>query len=136
MELGGELVDISKFVNVQDRVLNPLRTFFTERTQREAAELRDDFVLGHGVCHTAPGMAHLRGDFGTIMELDGYLGGAVTLESRIRSRPLIGHFARYIEDPLSEKILTGEFVRGDEIEVDVAPGKDKLTFRALSGTRA
>jgi ATP-dependent Clp protease ATP-binding subunit ClpC len=52
------------------------------------------------------------------------------------ARPLKRAIQRYIEDPLSEKILTGEFTRGDEIEVDVAPGKDKLTFRALTGTRA
>jgi ATP-dependent Clp protease ATP-binding subunit ClpC len=52
------------------------------------------------------------------------------------ARPLKRAIQRYIEDPLSEKILTGEFARGDEIEVDVAPGKDKLTFRALTGTRA
>ena len=42
---------------------------------------------------------------------------------------------RFIEDPLSEKMLTGEFGRGDEIEVDVAPDGDKLTFRALTGSR-
>jgi ATP-dependent Clp protease ATP-binding subunit ClpC len=52
------------------------------------------------------------------------------------ARPLKRAIQRYIEDPLSEKILTGEFTRGDEIEVDVAPEGDKLTFRALSGTRA
>jgi ATP-dependent Clp protease ATP-binding subunit ClpC len=52
------------------------------------------------------------------------------------ARPLKRAIQRYIEDPLSERILTGEFTRGDEIEVDVAPGKDKLTFRALTGTRA
>ncbi|HEY9518798.1 MAG TPA: ATP-dependent Clp protease ATP-binding subunit [Gemmatimonadales bacterium] len=52
------------------------------------------------------------------------------------ARPLKRAIQRYIEDPLSEKILTGEFARGDEIEVDVAPGKDKLSFRALTGTRA
>ena len=52
------------------------------------------------------------------------------------ARPLKRAIQRYIEDPLSEKILTGEFTRGDEIEVDVAPGKDKLTFRALTPTRA
>jgi ATP-dependent Clp protease ATP-binding subunit ClpC len=48
------------------------------------------------------------------------------------ARPLKRAIQRYIEDPLSEKILTGEFNRGDEIEVDVAPEGDKLTFRALT----
>jgi ATP-dependent Clp protease ATP-binding subunit ClpC len=51
------------------------------------------------------------------------------------ARPLKRAIQRYIEDPLSEKILTGEFIRGDEIEVDVAPEGDKLTFRALTGSR-
>jgi ATP-dependent Clp protease ATP-binding subunit ClpC len=51
------------------------------------------------------------------------------------ARPLKRAIQRYIEDPLSEKILTGEFTRGDEIEVDVAPTGDKLTFRALTSTR-
>jgi ATP-dependent Clp protease ATP-binding subunit ClpC len=52
------------------------------------------------------------------------------------ARPLKRAIQRYIEDPLSEKILTGEFTRGDEIEVDVAAAGDKLTFRALTSTRA
>ena len=37
------------------------------------------------------------------------------------ARPLRRAIQRYIEDPLSEKILIGEFVRGEEIEVDVSP---------------
>src|ERR1051326_2930576 len=49
------------------------------------------------------------------------------------ARPLKRAIQRFIEDPLSEKILTGEFNRGDEIEVDVAAEGDKLTFRALTG---
>jgi ATP-dependent Clp protease ATP-binding subunit ClpC len=52
------------------------------------------------------------------------------------ARPLKRAIQRFIEDPLSERILTGEFTRGDEITVDVAPEGDKLTFRALTGTRA
>ena len=47
-----------------------------------------------------------------------------------------GRSRSYIEDPLSEKILIGEFGRGDEIEVDVAPDGDQLVFRALTGTQA
>src|ERR1041384_5336948 len=49
------------------------------------------------------------------------------------ARPLKRAIQRFIEDPLSEKILTGEFNRGDEIEVDAAAEGDKLTFRALTG---
>ena len=52
------------------------------------------------------------------------------------ARPLKRAIQRYIEDPLSEKILHGEFGRGDEIEVDVAPEGDRLVFRALTGTQA
>jgi ATP-dependent Clp protease ATP-binding subunit ClpC len=51
------------------------------------------------------------------------------------ARPLRRAIQRYVEDPLSEKLLTGEVVRGDEIEVDLAPEGDRLTFRALSPTR-
>src|SRR5437867_3546699 len=35
------------------------------------------------------------------------------------ARPLKRAIQKYVEDPLSEKILVGEFARGDEIEVDV-----------------
>ena len=50
------------------------------------------------------------------------------------ARPLKRAIQRYIEDPLSEKILQAEFARGDEIEVDVAASADKLEFRALANT--
>src|SRR5579885_326469 len=36
------------------------------------------------------------------------------------ARPLKRAIQKYIEDPLSEKILMGDFSRGDEIEVDVS----------------
>jgi ATP-dependent Clp protease ATP-binding subunit ClpC len=52
------------------------------------------------------------------------------------ARPLKRAIQRYVEDPLSDKILAGEFSAGDEIEVDVSPEGDKLVFRALSGTKA
>jgi len=52
------------------------------------------------------------------------------------ARPLRRAIQRYVEDPLSEKILTGDITAGDEIEVDVSPEGDKLVFRALSGTKA
>jgi ATP-dependent Clp protease ATP-binding subunit ClpC len=52
------------------------------------------------------------------------------------ARPLKRAIQKYVEDPLSEKILIGEFARGDEIEVDVAPDKERLAFRALSGLKA
>jgi ATP-dependent Clp protease ATP-binding subunit ClpC len=52
------------------------------------------------------------------------------------ARPLKRALQRYVEDPLSEKILQGEVGKGDEIEVDVAPDGDHLSFRVLSGTQA
>jgi ATP-dependent Clp protease ATP-binding subunit ClpC len=48
------------------------------------------------------------------------------------ARPLKRSIQKYIEDPLSEKILLGEFTRGDEIEVDAAADGTKLDFRVLS----
>ncbi|MCX5766566.1 MAG: ATP-dependent Clp protease ATP-binding subunit [Gemmatimonadetes bacterium] len=45
------------------------------------------------------------------------------------ARPLKRAIQKWIEDPLSEKILLAEFQRGDEIEVDVAPDGEKLEFR-------
>jgi ATP-dependent Clp protease ATP-binding subunit ClpC len=48
------------------------------------------------------------------------------------ARPLKRAIQRYIEDPLSEKILLGEFTKGEEIEVDVAPDGAKLDFKVLS----
>jgi ATP-dependent Clp protease ATP-binding subunit ClpC len=48
------------------------------------------------------------------------------------ARPLKRAIQRYVEDPLSEKILVAEFAKGDEIEIDVAPDGGKLEFRVLS----
>ncbi|MDP3773105.1 MAG: ATP-dependent Clp protease ATP-binding subunit [Gemmatimonadales bacterium] len=52
------------------------------------------------------------------------------------ARQLKRAIQRYIEDPLSEKILLSEFSRGDEIEVDTAPDGERLQFRALTSTKA
>ncbi|MEP6621258.1 MAG: ATP-dependent Clp protease ATP-binding subunit [bacterium] len=48
------------------------------------------------------------------------------------ARPLKRSIQKFIEDPLSDKILLGEFTRGDEIEVDVALDGTKLEFKVLS----
>jgi ATP-dependent Clp protease ATP-binding subunit ClpC len=45
------------------------------------------------------------------------------------ARPLKRAIQRFIEDPLSEKILIGEFAKGDEIEVEVSADGQKLEFR-------
>ncbi|MEO7083239.1 MAG: ATP-dependent Clp protease ATP-binding subunit [Gemmatimonadaceae bacterium] len=50
------------------------------------------------------------------------------------ARPLKRSIQRFIEDPLSEKILLAEFARGDEIEVDVNADGLKLDFRVLTGS--
>ncbi|MGH7647661.1 MAG: ATP-dependent Clp protease ATP-binding subunit, partial [Gemmatimonadaceae bacterium] len=50
------------------------------------------------------------------------------------ARPLKRAIQKYIEDPLSEKILVSEFAKGDEVEVDVAPDGSKLDFKVLSKT--
>ena len=52
------------------------------------------------------------------------------------ARPLKRSIQKYLEDPLSERLLAGDLARTDEIEVDVAPEGDKLIFRALSGSHA
>ncbi len=52
------------------------------------------------------------------------------------ARPLKRTIQKYIEDPLSEKILLGELGRGDEIDVDIAPEGDRLVFSALTGSQA
>jgi ATP-dependent Clp protease ATP-binding subunit ClpC len=50
------------------------------------------------------------------------------------ARPLKRAIQRYVEDPLSEKILQGEIGKGDEIAVDVAPDGTQLSFRVLTGS--
>jgi ATP-dependent Clp protease ATP-binding subunit ClpC len=53
-------------------------------------------------------------------------------DAQYGARPLKRAIQRYVEDPLSEKILLGDFSKGDEIEIDVAPSGDKLEFRVLA----
>ena len=50
------------------------------------------------------------------------------------ARPLKRAIQRYIEDPLSEKILLAEFTRGDEIDVDVSTDGTRLEFRVPAHT--
>ena len=52
------------------------------------------------------------------------------------ARPLKRAIQRYIEDPLSERVLGGEFAAGDELDVDVAPEGDRLVFSTLTRTEA
>ena len=50
------------------------------------------------------------------------------------ARPLKRAIQKWIEDPLSEKILLAEFAKGDEIEVDVSADGEKLEFRVPAST--
>jgi len=50
------------------------------------------------------------------------------------ARPLKRAIQKFIEDPLSEKILMGDFSRADEIEVDVAADGTQLDFRVPTST--
>jgi ATP-dependent Clp protease ATP-binding subunit ClpC len=52
------------------------------------------------------------------------------------ARPLKRAIQRYVEDPLSDRILMGEFTGGDEVEVDADASGEKLTFKALSRSKA
>jgi ATP-dependent Clp protease ATP-binding subunit ClpC len=53
-------------------------------------------------------------------------------DEKFGARPLRRSIQRYIEDPLSERILSSEFPTGEEIEVDVNSEGDALEFRVLS----
>ncbi|MFQ5537885.1 MAG: ATP-dependent Clp protease ATP-binding subunit [Gemmatimonadota bacterium] len=56
-------------------------------------------------------------------------------DEKFGARPLKRAIQRYLEDPLSEKILTAEFSAGDEIEVAAAPDGKGLTLRAGTTTK-
>jgi len=56
-------------------------------------------------------------------------------DEKFGARPLKRAIQRYLEDPLSEKILQAEFSSGDEIEVDLAPGGEALTLQVESATK-
>jgi ATP-dependent Clp protease ATP-binding subunit ClpC len=53
-------------------------------------------------------------------------------DEKFGARPIKRAIQRYLEDPLSEKILLAEYSPGDEIEVTVAEDRQSLAFRALS----
>ena len=50
------------------------------------------------------------------------------------ARPLRRAIGSYIEDPLAENLLMGEFKSGDEISVTRVEGQDHLTFKAIRST--
>jgi ATP-dependent Clp protease ATP-binding subunit ClpC len=55
-------------------------------------------------------------------------------DEKFGARPLKRAIQRYLEDPLSEKILVAEFTAGDEIEVGVDESGEGLSLRAGSTT--
>ena len=56
-------------------------------------------------------------------------------DEKFGARPLRRAIQRYLEDPLSEKILLSEFAGGEELEVDVEPGGEALSIQAGSATK-
>ena len=56
-------------------------------------------------------------------------------DEKFGARPLKRAIQKFLEDPLSEKILTAEFTAGDEIEVDADPDGGSLTLRVESTTK-
>ena len=56
-------------------------------------------------------------------------------DERFGARPLKRAIQRYLEDPLSEKILVAEFSAGDEIEAGLVEDGDGLSLRAGSHTK-
>ena len=56
-------------------------------------------------------------------------------DERFGARPLKRAIQKYLEDPLSEKILTTEFAAGDEVEVDADPEGGGLTLRVESTSK-
>jgi len=56
-------------------------------------------------------------------------------DEKFGARPLKRAIQRYLEDPLSEKILQAEFSNGDEIEVDVSSDEKALTLQVESPTK-
>jgi ATP-dependent Clp protease ATP-binding subunit ClpC len=56
-------------------------------------------------------------------------------DEKFGARPLRRAIQRYLEDPLSERILQAEFSSGDEIEVDLGPDGHGLTLQVESATK-
>jgi ATP-dependent Clp protease ATP-binding subunit ClpC len=56
-------------------------------------------------------------------------------DEKYGARPIRRAVQKYLEDPLSEKILMAEFAPGDEIEVGVSEDRESLSFRVPSSTK-
>jgi ATP-dependent Clp protease ATP-binding subunit ClpA len=51
------------------------------------------------------------------------------------ARPMRRAIQRLVQDPLALKLLKGEFVEGDRVIVDAAPGEAELQFRKTEPAR-
>jgi ATP-dependent Clp protease ATP-binding subunit ClpC len=47
------------------------------------------------------------------------------------ARPLKRAIQKYVEDPLSEKLLNGEIARNDQLRITAEPGASALTFASV-----
>jgi ATP-dependent Clp protease ATP-binding subunit ClpC len=56
-------------------------------------------------------------------------------DEKYGARPIKRAIQRYLEDPLSEKILLAEFSPGDEIAVGVTENKESLSFQVPSSSK-
>ncbi len=56
-------------------------------------------------------------------------------DEKYGARPLKRAIRRFVEDPLSDKILMGEFGPGEEIQVDVDADGEKLVFQVLASSK-
>jgi len=56
-------------------------------------------------------------------------------DQKFGARPLKRAIQKYLEDPLSEQILTSHFGAGAEIEVDLDPGGERLVLREVTATK-
>jgi ATP-dependent Clp protease ATP-binding subunit ClpC len=52
------------------------------------------------------------------------------------ARPLRRAIQKYLEDPLSEKLLNGEIVRSDQLKITAEPGAQALTFASVKKVRS
>ncbi len=57
-------------------------------------------------------------------------------DEKFGARPLKRTIQRYVEDPLSERILMADFTPGDEIAVDAVEGEESLEFQVASPSSA
>jgi ATP-dependent Clp protease ATP-binding subunit ClpC len=137
----GSADEAADFARIQDKVKEEMGRVFNP----EFLNRLDDVIVFHplGKPHIAEIVTILFKDVQARLaeeEMTIHLTEAATAflvdqghDEHFGARPLKRAIQRYVEDPLSEKLLLGEFSKGDEIEVDVDPEvKDKLAFRTLA----